>query len=284
MTINTAIKSIAQQYPQIKTSEFKILRNGTNTVVSIPENKLILRVSHNVSQNSIKKNLIRVKEYSERGLIVEPADMRVAKHGEYCGTLWPMGKTSTSLDAYSGLGKALHSLHDITPDRSLPRLNLIKKTEERLNNINHIGLPKSIISFFNSQYKSLRPLHNELVNNGNSLIHADSHIGNIVYYQGQYRLIDMDDICIGPQQYDLAIVKNEADRFGKFQEYNQCIAGYGYNIDKWPLLQIALEFRELTATTWLAELWNESPEHKKELLKRIDTLTDNNDNRLWEAV
>lgn len=269
-------------------SEVKLIRRGTNFVYLVEDVEAILRVTTADSVDDLRKQINVVKQLSEVALVLPPLSEKVAVSGCYAATLWAKGEVRQGKEAFAGLGNALKSLWEVDPHEvdwaDFGRVDLLGRAKRRLETLKTLTIPARHIDFLECQISDLTLAHDALVSEGNSLIHGDAYIGNLVFYEGQYLLIDMDNLCIGKPEIDLVPTKVEADRFARVEEFKALERGARKSLSKWYWSKDACRIRELTMVTWLGTLWDVDQNKRDQFLLRMATLMDISDHRQWESV
>lgn len=115
------------------------------------------------------------------------------------------------------------------------------------------------------------------------VIHADAHRGNTILSESGLLLIDFDNICFGPQDWDALPTLIATRRFDLSETSLQSfLSGFERNIDKKRIDQ-AIEIKELSMTTWLCQNRGISPEVDNEINHRLDTWRRNDKYSSWNA-
>lgn len=107
------------------------------------------------------------------------------------------------------------------------------------------------------------------------VIHGDASIGNVLRdYHGQPVLIDLDDFCVGPREWDLIQTAIYADRFGWHtpEQYETFARVYGHDITQWPGYPVLADVREFLLVTWMVQKAGESEQAAAEARKRLAAL------------
>jgi Ser/Thr protein kinase RdoA (MazF antagonist) len=122
---------------------------------------------------------------------------------------------------------------------------------------------------------------------GTGVIHGDAHLGNVVRsVDGLVVLIDLDSVCTGPREWDLAPTGLYAASLGWISraEYESFVAAYGgFDIMTAPAFPLLSRMRELRMTAWLAMHAAESDAVAAEVAHRIACLADPDLPRHWSA-
>lgn len=116
------------------------------------------------------------------------------------------------------------------------------------------------------------------------VIHGDASIGNVLHdLNGKPAVIDLDDFCIGPREWDLIQTALYADRYGwhTHEEYDAFVRVYGYDIMRWPGYSVLADVREFIQVTWMVQKAGESERTAEEARKRIDAIRTGANRRDW---
>lgn len=204
-------------------------------------------------------------------------------------TFWEfIEEDSNELPNSSDLGEMLRRLHALpAPKFSLPQFNPMPKVDARLANI-RTRLPDD-----DCQFLALRK--SELAEEFETLdfplplghIHGDAHRHNLMRNRndGVVRLIDLEDFCYGPREWDLSIEAIGYQAFGWISEaaYRSYVQACGFDPLQWSGFAVIRSIRELNMTTWLAQRLGQSTALDNEVRKRISDLRDDDAPRQWGA-
>ena len=88
------------------------------------------------------------------------------------------------------------------------------------------------------------------------MIHGDMHYGNVLCLPGRrLLLIDFDQVCRGPLEWDLVPNLVTARRFGMpAADYQAFCAAYGHDLRTSPDADTFVRLRELGMVSWLLQL------------------------------
>ena len=107
------------------------------------------------------------------------------------------------------------------------------------------------------------------------VIHGDANIGNVLHDRnGKPTVIDLDDFCTGPREWDLIQTALYTDRYGWHtrEQYESFVRVYGYDIMRWPGYPVLADIREFIQVTWMVQKAGESKQTADEARKRLNTL------------
>ena len=248
----------------------ELLRRGSNVVLQAPDAHVILRLQHAALADAVEENLSLVTRLSTGGApVVPPLTSHAATTEQVVLTAWPAG-TPVRADDTADLGAVLKALHDIQPPNDLQLVNVTDRFEHRFAEIPP-DVPDRIVKALREHADLAVTTLRAASSSSDVLLHGDAHVGNLVTLDGSPRLIDLDDLCRGPREFDLAPSLASYQRFHRddrrwadFQE------AYGSSAD-WDLVDTLTVVREATMNTWLAGLWAHDPRARDELVRRVET-------------
>ncbi|MCD0445938.1 aminoglycoside phosphotransferase family protein [Glycomyces sp. A-F 0318] len=116
------------------------------------------------------------------------------------------------------------------------------------------------------------------------LIHGDPHSGNVAFADDQAVLIDLETVCIGPPEWDLALPGTYTASLHWLEpaEYQGFVAAYGgTDVTAAPHFRLLRRIRELRMTSWLAQHAGESAATAAQLRHRVACLADDRVERVW---
>jgi aminoglycoside phosphotransferase (APT) family kinase protein len=117
------------------------------------------------------------------------------------------------------------------------------------------------------------------------MIHGDASIGNILRDRsGRAVLIDLDDFCLAPREWDLIQTAVFYDRFGWHAraEYESFVFRYGFDLMNWPGYRVLADVRELMMTLWLGHAAATEEKASAEFARRVETIRTGGSRREWK--
>lgn len=184
------------------------------------------------------------------------------------------------------LARTLRSLHSLATDEvpepvQLLELEPFERTEVRIESA---PIP-------DKQRVALRAVFAELVDAWQTVsfelprgpIHGDAHTSNLLRgSDGRLALIDLEDTCIGPREWDLAMMGTYAKSLGWIDAatYAQFVEIYGYDVTASPSFPTLRRIRELRMTSWMAQLATD-PKVAAQVEHRVACLLDDDLPRNW---
>jgi Ser/Thr protein kinase RdoA (MazF antagonist) len=205
-------------------------------------------------------------------------------------TFWEFIHEGMRPVASADLGRILRELHALPAPTSfsLPDFSPMPKAAERIRK-----LPDGLLSSEDVEF--LRHRHREITEEFASLefvlppgpVHGDAHARNLMRCtDGTIKLIDFEDFCRGPREWDVAV---EAVRYRSLgwvseDDYRSYVAEYGFDVIRWPGFRTLRAARELNMTTWLAQRLGQDAGIDAEVRRRIADLQDDQSTRNWRPL
>ncbi len=177
------------------------------------------------------------------------------------------------------LGGLLRHFHDL----AMPEKDLVEPWEPfaliraRLDGARRDGIEQDLVGPLTALLASLESRLPELASElGTGVIHGDMHYGNVMCLPGRrLLLIDFDQICLGPLEWDLVPNLVTYRRFGMSdKDYEEFSSTYGYDLRASPHVGTFIALRELGMVTWLLQQYGTSASLDDEIHRRIDSLNE----------
>lgn len=203
-------------------------------------------------------------------------------------TFWELIEERSDPVKSADLGAVLRSLHELPGPRdfALPQFEPMPKVTTRLTNVGP-DLMDADRQFLEARRSELERQFARLdFQLGCGPVHGDAHAANVMRdVNGTLRLIDFEDFCWGPREWDVCV---EAVRYQAFgwvtaEDYAEFVTAYGFDPLKWSGFPVIRAMRELNMTTWLAQQAGHSAEIDEEIRTRIADLRDQQAPRRWRA-
>jgi Phosphotransferase enzyme family len=207
-----------------------------------------------------------------------------------CGfsvTFWEFIHEGAQPVTSADLGRILRELHALPEPTTfrLPAFAPMPKVEDRIRR-----LPDGLLSSDDVEF--LRHRHREIGEEFTSLefvlapgpLHGDAHARNLMRgTNGTIKLIDFEDCCYGPREWDVAVeaVRHRALGWVSKDDYQSYVAEYGFDVTDWSGFRTLRAARELNMTTWLAQRLGQDAEIDAEIRQRIADLRDDQSTRRW---
>lgn len=161
------------------------------------------------------------------------------------------GKTIEDTNAHShfyNIGKLIADLHNIPVQENLDWKENIKSQYIEIKNSVENSMENNI---FESVTNFLETGIENLSNSKNVIIHSDIRPENIIYSNGDYFLIDLENMNIGDKEYDFTRILNllNEKEFYNYEDFKNLIDGYRsvneikLSEEKWQLYNKFYPFR-----------------------------------------
>ncbi|MPY78472.1 MAG: phosphotransferase [Actinophytocola sp.] len=201
-------------------------------------------------------------------------------------TFWEFIESCEPPARSAELGAVLRDLHSLPAPRfSLPDFQPMPKVDDRLAKVGP-SLPSRELEFLAHRKQDLEEQFQSLdFELEVGPIHGDAHRSNLLRdcTTGQVRLIDFEDFCVGPREWDLCVeaVGYWALNWISDADYESYVEACGFDALSWPGFKVVRAIRELNMTTWLAQMLGQSSEVDAEVMRRIRDLRNEDVPRDW---
>jgi Ser/Thr protein kinase RdoA (MazF antagonist) len=178
-----------------------------------------------------------------------------------------------SFQDFGGLLREFHTRASVF-ERCLPEWRPLEHMRRRLDEARRQGIPPAWVGTLTERMatveEGLQHLRSVL---GQGAVHGDAHRGNVLLTSQGPVLLDLDELCIAPREWDLAPTLVARRRFGLSQaEWASFSTAYGYDLLHSPAAGPLVWLRELAMTTWLLQQYGAAREIDEELGRRIGSL------------
>lgn len=267
------------------------LRFGENAIYHLPNEQKVIRVGRSIV--AAAKEVLVATWLADNGL---PA-ATVAPNfldgpmvvDDLPVTVWNHIRESGPPITASEFGRVLRDLHSVPEpaEFQLPKFSPMPKVEGRLDHLASTDIPERDLAFLRERFHQLSAEFSRLdFELPPGPIHGDAHPGNLMRSdRGAILVIDLEDFCYGPREWDAAVMSVRRQAFGweSEAEYRGYVKAYGYDPLDWPGFPVLRAVRELNMTTWLAQSYEQSSEVAAEVLRRIADLGDDQTLRDWRV-
>ena len=266
---------------------WRLIRVSTNTVLGNDTAAVVARVSRVAGDTAAVRAAtdIAATAATAGAPVVGPLPVGVRNLGDGRPvTFWPLAEqpTSVSLSDVARLAERCHStlcpstVPAWTPDKLITR----KRGDLRAAAVS--SLPRPLLRHVSDAWAEASAMLQDCAETTDGvLVHDDLHPGNVVVVNGEMRLCDLDGLCSGAREADLAKMAFHCLRFIGAEACDEFLSGYGLPFDEW-LLERLRNVREVSACVWLASLWDLRRETRDEFVRRVETLND--PSQLWAAL
>ncbi len=245
--------------------DLDLLRFGENALYAYRDRGLVLRVARPQARaDHVARTVDFVVRIAARGMeVTEPAAVPGVRQPVVTSTgvvtLWVYYETDPDCRVTPReLGGLLRHFHDLaTLEKALvgpwKPFALIRA---RLDGARRDGIEQDLVDPLGALLVSLESRVPDLTSElGTGVMHGDMHYGNVMCLPGhRLLLIDFDQICRGPLEWDLVPNLVTYRRFGMSDEdYGEFSSAYGYDLRVSPHVGTFIALRELGMVTWLLQ-------------------------------
>jgi aminoglycoside phosphotransferase (APT) family kinase protein len=259
----------------------ELLRLAANAVFRLKTAQVVVRISAPRSQLTQVRRTVQVARWLSR--IGFPAVRLHGDHaqpvvlGDYQATFWdylPPGNAQPSLEA---LARLLLEFHTLPSPLELPRWNPIADARHLLARGNGLADPDR--AFLERMCDELDADLSMLVPAlPTGVIHGDAWQGNLLLRADVPVLSDLDQVSVGPREWDLVPTIVNALRFGYPPDQAQrFLVTYGFDVTAWRGFPVFRKTRELIMLVGVVPALSSSPALAHEFARRIDGLRNERD-------
>jgi Ser/Thr protein kinase RdoA (MazF antagonist) len=181
------------------------------------------------------------------------------------------------------LGGILRRLHDLPQPEALELPVLAPFTMARAR-IADVPISEADRRYLLERADGLEEAFNGLEFTTPSVVlHGDANVGNLILDRHDKAILsDLDSVCIGPREWDLALTALFYARFGWHtrEEYEAFVRAYGYDLLQWSGFDVLADVRELLMVAWLAQNAR-ADDVADELGRRLDTMRNDRPRTGW---
>lgn len=264
-----------------------LLRHGENAMYRLRELPVIVRVARHTDTPRKEVAVARwLAEHDFPAVRLRDDLRQLQVIGDRVVTWWELIDEDPQPPRFAELALLLRRLHDLPAPAAfaLPPFTPMPRVLGRLDRATGL-VWKDDVAF-------LRALHGRLLERFDRLtfelppgpIHGDAHVRNLMRGRdGTVRLIDFEAFSWGPREWDACILGAAYAAFGWMDrdQYDRCVAAYGWDPLGWDGFPVFRAVRELNMTTWLMQRLGESAEIDEEIAKRIADLRRGDGRRRW---
>ena len=273
-------------------AELRLVRLGENALFHAPTLEALLRVARpQKSAKSIAHTVAVARRLRAEGVPApEPLTFEtleqpfVSSFGTV--TVWRYYREDRSQSLpfrdFGGLLREFHS-RAVDLEDCLPAWRPLEHTRRRLDAARQQRVPQEWLRVLDRRVteveEGLERLSSVL---GRGPVHGDAHRGNVLLTRDSPVLLDLDEVCVAPREWDLAPTLVTRRRFGMSQEdWHGFSMAYGYDLAQSPAAVPLVRLRELAMTTWLLQQHGGTGEIDAELERRIGSLEE--DGHSWTS-
>jgi aminoglycoside phosphotransferase (APT) family kinase protein len=271
----------------LRPDDARLIKMTNNAVFHLPRDGVVVRIATTSRLFHRVDKVIAVARWLARTEV--PAvelDGRFDQPLRAAGTLatvWrhvPPAKPRPDARSLAGVIRRWHAI--VGPPLWLPRWNPVADARLRLSDA--AGLDDADHAYLSERYDALEA---ELVELDPVLpagvIHGDAHTGNLVRTaRGAVVIVDFDNTCIGPREWDLVPVAYGAARFGRRDWQQEFVEVYGYDVTRSPSWPVLRTVRELQMVASVVPVLASNPGVAAEFRHRLDTIRRGDHQARWQ--
>ena len=262
-----------------RVGSFSVLRTASNIVLVDPGSGVVARVGQRQTSDTVAESLrSAVAVAGTAAPVLPPLKPRLwlLTDGRPV-TFWPMAEQPGDITPQD-LASVAARLHRCMPPDGLPTWEPVRRAARKHQQLAAMAadstLPQNYVSTLTERWQRCDNMLRDLAFDGQPVIvHGDLHTGNVVRWHGELVLCDLDGLCRGPREVDLAKLVFHLDRFRAAGACAEFLDAYPYpsNSETVGPLRTVLE---VSACVWLASLWSTRPDTRSELQRRMGSLDD----------
>lgn len=213
---------------------------------------LLIKIAATEDDSAILERSLRIGRFlHEAGVAVTapavalaPEPLRVDGHA---AGLWHWATSRPGRPDAAATGRSLRALHGVLPGYTEPvrELEPISPSTRRLDQIRESGtLAPASVDFLSARLDRLSETWDRFESRlGVGPIHGDFKISNLLATPEGPLIMDLDNVRIGPREWDLATISRGAHDGWNDEEWRAFSAGYGHDLGSQPEAE---PLRELT--------------------------------------
>ena len=273
-----AILRKACEVADVDPDGIEMLRFGDHAVFRVDGGRIVSRVGRSPDRLTSVRREVAVAEWLAvegypAARLVTTAEQPVVIQGHPV-TFWEGLADGETYASTREMGALLRRLHELGPPPfSLPPLRPFDRVTQRLK---RAAIPDVTREFLRSMADDLEAEYGRLrfaLPTGH--LHGDFNVGNVLRDAvGHPKVIDLDGFVTGPREWDLMQTAMYYDSFGWHTEaeYEDFVAGYGFDVREWSGYTVLRSIRELLMVTWLTQNAGTDSRAANEVEKRVESL------------
>lgn len=265
----------------------ELIRIGSNAVYRLHQ-RIIVRIAPTARSNEGARKQVAVARWlaavgysAARAWDVEQP---ITVDGHVV-TFWESVSEREDYASILQVAELIRRLHDLDAPAlpALPEMRPFDKAQNALNLA--CGLTYPDVDYLSTRLADLRSQYAALefaLTPGP--IHGDANVGNVILDRhGAPVLIDLDNFCTGPREWDLVQTALFYERFGWHteDEYRAFVKMYGFDIMSWSGYPVLADIREIMMTLWLGRKAGTSERAANETRRRIEAIRTGASRRDW---
>jgi hypothetical protein len=197
-----------------------VIKDSNNTIVLLPVERLVAKVSTSVlpgrDRTALERELrIGVHVAAKGAKIAPPADPDVAgphRIGDAVLTFWRYQQPQPPPSNQADLGRVVRSFHSALAELAVALPRLADKIDHAAELFGDRGRTPWLTDRDRRLAAQAEPRIHELLDrlNPNTALHGAPHDGNVIWTIRGPLLIDFEESCTGPLEWDLAYLPDES--------------------------------------------------------------------------
>lgn len=261
----------------VPATEARLVRAVANAVFHVPVADTILRIAGPASRLDRARKTVKVARWlAEIGFPAVRPRADVAQPlvaGDYVITFWDYRCERPGRAGIDEMAYLLRELHELRPPFVLPAWNPLADIAENLDDAQ--VLEPAVREVIDGCCAALEPGLEKLVFTLEpGLVHGDAWVGNLLRTGGTPLLLDFDQTCVGPREWDLVPTVVNSLRLGRPRaDVGTLAEAYGFDVTGWDGFDVLRQVRELTVIAGVAPALASRPELAQEFHRRAAGLT-----------
>jgi Ser/Thr protein kinase RdoA (MazF antagonist) len=273
-----------------------LIRVGTNAVYRLDGTAVVARVAPaDADDGEVARQVAVSRWLAGHGVaVVRPLDVeQPVKAAGHLVTFWeavdgPDPDTVDRSTAAADLGQILARVHALPAPREID-LPVARPFRMRsyVDQLDHLDEADRLFMAERSDQlqEAFAQLQFELPTGP---IHGDADVWNLLYdADGRAVLSDLDNVRLGPREWDLVPTARYVDRYGWHTEaeYRAFVTAYGgFDVLGWAGYPVLADIQELSSVVWTAELARSSQKAAEELGWRVHSLRTGEGREAWQPL
>ncbi|WP_285508587.1 aminoglycoside phosphotransferase family protein [Actinokineospora sp. NBRC 105648] len=266
-------------------TDAELITYSSNAVYRLPRAHVVVRLNPHAGNADQTRVLVHTARWLQTaGAPVAPLTTGLDQPvigPDWAATFWTELRPAHR-PGYADLAHPLRAIHTVTPAAHLPVWNKFAYARHHLAQAR--GVDDTDLEWLTSAWDQAELDYQAIAANlTHGVVHGDAHPGNLLRtHDGHLVLCDLDNVAIGPLDWDLTPTAVSATRFANETDHHDFTTRYGRdvtNTDGWPVLK---RIRELVMTTYLVPDLANRPALKPQWKHRLDTLRHHHDHALWQ--
>jgi len=256
----------------VPVTEVELVRAVANAVFRVPLAGTILRIASPAGRLERARKTLKVARWLA-GIgfpAVRPRDdiAQPLVVGDHVVTFWDYRCERPGRAGVHEMAYLLRELHGLRPPFALPAWDPLADILENLDDAE--ALEPEVRTVIERCCAAVKPRMEKLtfaLEPG--VIHGDAYVGNLLRTAGAPLMLDFDQVCVGPREWDLVPTAVNTLRLGRpCADVRGLAAAYGFDVTAWKGFDVLRQVRELTVIAGVAPALTSRPELAQEFHRR----------------